>query len=266
MENSAGPPEESSPRESTPASTGAKAPSRKRRRLLWVSLILVAAIGIGYVIVRTHISPFVHLEDFFADTPLKTMRPHEFEERVARDMIELAGCRDGMAHLRRELATLKASLPAEASSMKAARRRQLKDLWAAFLDYQITIDRLAHFYQDFPSVSFWTGSKDEWRHARSFAIAYCLHVMRVGESMQFIDGFFDERDYEKVLDETDDNHGIPAKSYEDMRLRVLHVQTLAEIGIFHQWHKYLRAGHYDPYLKAVPQEPYAGIVADIDQR
>ena len=70
----------------------------RRRILLWAGIGAIVLMGIGtYVVVRTHIPPFFHLEALWKSSPLTQLRPQEFEERVERDMSELAGLRDGLS-------------------------------------------------------------------------------------------------------------------------------------------------------------------------
>ncbi|MBI5368980.1 MAG: hypothetical protein HZA54_18230 [Planctomycetes bacterium] len=239
---------------------------RTRKRLGFVLVALFLAGTALYWTVRTSVSPFFHLEALWRDAPLARMRPQEFEAQVAHDLRELGGLRDGMARLSAEVGRLAATLPRDAGALTPEERRRLRELWLAFLDHQIGLDSLKPFYQAFPGVSRWSGAKDNWRHARAFAIAYLIHLMQIDESRAFVDAFLGRKDYENFLDEEVAAAGVPAGSYARLKLRAIHVQTFAEVHLLQKYHEGLRRSHYGPYLAAEPAAPDAWVPAAIDER
>ncbi|MBI3099246.1 MAG: hypothetical protein HYY93_13550 [Planctomycetes bacterium] len=256
-----------SPNPAVPALPIGAAPPVPRRRSKWKWVFIVALVMLGlYVFYRTQISPFAHLEAIWKDSPLTRMRPPEFEKRVSHDLTELAGHRGGLDALTAHFSSLRARLPAEARSLTPEQRRALKECWAAFLDYEMALDDLKGLYEAFPGVNRLSGGKDNWRHARSFAIAYLIHLLQIDASRPFIDAFIGNADYESVMDEKDDVHGIPPAAFGRLKTRVVHVQTMTEVAIFHRYHEGLRDGHYAPYAAAEPGAPDGWVVAEIDRR
>lgn len=253
------------PAPAVPAPSPAPVSPPRRAKWKWVLALSLMALGL-YAFFRTQISPFAHLEAIWSDAPLKRMRPPEFEKRVARDMIELAGFRDGLDQVAARFSSLRLHLPLEAKSLTVEQRRDLKEVWSAFLDYQIALDDMKGLYQAFPGVNRFSGEKDNWRHARSFAIAYLITLMQIDASRPFIDAFIGNSDYESVMDEKDDACGISAGSFGRLKTHVVHVQTMSEVAIFHRYHEGLRSGHYAPYLVVEPKAPDAWVVPEIDRR
>ncbi|MBI4574649.1 MAG: hypothetical protein HY722_00095 [Planctomycetes bacterium] len=240
--------------------------TRRRRRFALVLAALGLGLAVGaYVLLRTRVGPFLHLQALFGDSALARERPAGFEARLAADMVRLAAYRGGLERVAAELAALRREVPAEAASLGAPGRRRLKDVWASLLDYHIGCEDLKVYYQGFPGVPSLDPGGNEWRHSRAFAIAFLIHLLQVDSAREFIDPFLADRDWEAILDEADPGRGIPAGCYGRLKLRVLHLQTLAEVSLLAAYHDGPMRGHYRDRRAAAPDAPDAWVEGAIDR-
>ncbi len=229
-----------------------------RRMLLWLCLPLLASCSV------TPPEPFVDLRPLFEQHPVKDMADAEFETLVARDMLELRAYRNGLVEVEQGLMTLISELPADAGQVAPPQRRRLKQLWQAFLDHQLALERMKTTYKVFPALSVFAGSEDHWRHARTFGIAFWLHLQQTASAAQIIEAFSGQRDYESILDEADVPLGIPRASFANLKFHMIHVQRLAEIHLL-RMHQQSLGGAWSELRGAFPHSPDLWIPEGIER-
>ncbi|HTL53202.1 MAG TPA: YiiX/YebB-like N1pC/P60 family cysteine hydrolase [Planctomycetota bacterium] len=230
-------------------------PPRKKRLWIWVLLpLLLLAFGVAafWAFTPAAPDPIVNLAYLIVDHPVKHMNVEQFETQVNHDMLELASHRKTLAQLDQDLTTLVRDLPPDAGKITPEQRRELKMLWMSFIDHQIALIQMKEIYKVFPAISRFSATSDRYRHARTFAVAFYIHLLQVDSAWKLITAFNGRPDYENILDEQDRDLGIAGKTYARLKFQVLHVQTVAEMRVLDTHFLTLKPNHYKPFAEQFP--------------
>lgn len=147
------------------------------------------------------------------------------EEGVYNDLALLAKTRQGLAATvafmagRSDLFPRQA--PAQLRALDAAQRREVRDLWSRFLDYQLLLDATWQRLQEGGSAT------DAQLRARERA-AYAAFLARYRYALDFIALADADPALRVVLDEPVPELGLPGGSYSDFKFRFLNVAIASE--------------------------------------
>ena len=116
-------------------------------------------------------------------------------------------------------------------------REKLYSLWGNFLDHIITLDTLNAYYKSFYLLP------DKSLHSRAFLLAYASYITKFSNTLKFISNTIDNDLYEKKLDDTNSDFGIPGGMYARMKWNTIHVSDVSIIIAGYQYFKFLEKSY-----------------------
>jgi Permuted papain-like amidase enzyme, YaeF/YiiX, C92 family len=149
-------------------------------------------------------------------------------EGLDNDVAVIKSSRHGLAAITTYMASQPDLFPARAPSQLRAltplQRREVKDIWGRFVDYELMLDALWQRLSADPA-----GADDEMAPARA-RVAYTAFLARYRYALDFIDRADADPALRVVLNEPLPDLGLPAHSYADFKFRFLNVAMAAEFA------------------------------------
>lgn len=112
-------------------------------------------------------------------------------------------------------------------------KEKLYTIWAGYLDYMLAFEGLTGYYGDFYLL------KKRTNHANAFLLAYAAYVAKFSNGLRFIHKTMNNDLYEKKLDDSSPDYGIPAGMYARLKWNTIHVQDVSNIMAGYQYYKFV---------------------------
>lgn len=123
--------------------------------------------------------------------------------------------------------------------------REILELWADYVDYQVALNKLVDDYKYFYQISYFL-NRD--MHARAFLIGYASFLASYDNGLRLIDYTFGNELFESLLDDFSADYGIAPGAYTELKNRVIHFDDVTR----------LTAG-YGNYLFLYPEYEWLGL-------
>lgn len=148
-------------------------------------------------------------------------------ETLDNDVAVIRTSRQGLAAITAYMATqpelFPVRAPAQLRALTPAQRRQVKDVWGRFLDYQLMLDALWQRLRSEPA--------SDPQQARTRArVAYAAFLARYRYALDFIERADADPALRVVLNEALPELGLAERSYADFKFRFLNVAMAAEFA------------------------------------
>ncbi len=112
-------------------------------------------------------------------------------------------------------------------------KNTLNLLWGNSLDYIVAIDGLMNYYQTFYLLT------NKRNHEDAFLVAYAALLAKYANSLKIIRQTIDNDLYEKTLNDTNQQYGIPSGMFARLKWNTIHVQDLTGVVAGYQYYQFL---------------------------
>jgi hypothetical protein len=121
--------------------------------------------------------------------------------------------------------------------LSAEERRELRQIHAAVVDQLRALDQVKVFWRGSALLSPLT---DRRAHARAYLANYATSLVQYRRGLQWVDLTVPNDTLETVLDEPSPQHDLPARSFAQLKWRVIHVKEVSRLFAGYQYYKMVR--------------------------
>ena len=159
---------------------------------------------------------------------LEAMSDEEFASTLSASLEEIRRYDEGLNGVSERVAQRDDLFPdvldsLSFKSLKPDQRRDLRDLYAAHLDYSRALDGIKRAYRGFARIN---PLKRPDRHAATFLISYLAWIVQYRHGALLIDRSVPNRGLETFFDEPDPRLEIPAGSFAALKHEIIGVETI----------------------------------------
>jgi hypothetical protein len=135
-------------------------------------------------------------------------------------------------------------------------RRLSMQIFDRLLDYQLLLDGMSQFHQDFWYLDVFS---DPTRHARHFLLGFHSYCHQLALGLRFIEKTINKPQFEVLFDEGSEDVGVFQGAYSRLKWNVVHVENIAKVFAAHQYHKLMSYTCYrkfgeDPLLPFILED------------
>lgn len=173
------------------------------------------------------------------------------EARLTQDFAAVARYRDGLQRLIHFAATRDELFPREKTKdpaiLPSAAREEARKLWQSLLDYQLALDSLRRYHQDFAKL------RDQEQRQRALLVGYGAFAAQYRSALDFLALTDKNPQLDVLLNEALPELGLPAKSFANFKYRYLHVARAVEFAAMNTLYR-ASPGKVEPSARAAIQE------------
>lgn len=147
-------------------------------------------------------------------------QPESLDNDIAIIRTTHHGLADITAYMAARPDLFPARAPIRQRALTPTQRREVKDVWSRFLDYQLMLDALWQRLRADPTSA----------NAKLSRVAYAAFLTRYRHALDFIDRADADPALRVVLNEALPELGLPERSYADFKFRFLNIAMAAEFA------------------------------------
>ncbi len=159
---------------------------------------------------------------------------NQFSKRFHQDLNLLRSYAENMQKTVRVMEESRLLQKDRTKDFDISEKANLNLLWGNCLDYLVAFDSLIDHYRTFYLIA------NRANHEDAFLVAYTALLIKYAESLKIIRQTINNDLYEKPLDDTNAQYGIPPGMYGRLKWNTIHVQDMAGVLAGYQYYQFLK--------------------------
>lgn len=162
---------------------------------------------------------------------------NQFSKQVKQDMNLLKSYDENMQKTIQVMEESRLLQKNRTKDFDISEKENLYLLWGNCLDYIVAFDSIIEHYRTFYLITNRANRED------AFLVAYTALLSRYANSLKIIRQTIDNDLYEKILDDTNTQYGIPSGMYARLKWNTIHLQDLTGVLAGYQYFQHLKASY-----------------------